>query len=47
MAVLKSLNHPAIPIQPRTANAARAGKGRRSFKKAKRLSNSEVAKIVL
>ena len=27
VAVLKSLNHPAIPIQPRTANATRAGKG--------------------
>ena len=49
VAVLKSQNHPAVKIQPRTANAtrARAGKGRKSVKKAKRLSNSEVAKIVL
>ena len=48
VAVLKSPNHPAVPIQPRTANAkrARVGKGRKSVKKAKRLSNSEVAKIV-
>ena len=39
VAVLKSQNHPAIKIQPRTANAtrARAGKGRKSVKKAKRL----------
>ena len=47
VAVLKSLNHPPVPIQPRTANATRAGKDRRSFKKAKCLSNSEVTRIVL
>ena len=46
VAVLKSQNHPAVKMQLRTANAtrARAGKGCKSVKKAKRLSNSEVAK---
>ena len=48
-AVLKSKNHPEIQVQPRTANAtrARAAKGSKKVKTVKRLSNSEVGKIVL
>ena len=47
-AVLKSQNHPIIAVQPRTATAtrARARQGRKG-KQPKRLSNSEVANIVL
>ena len=45
-AVLRSSNHPTSVVEPRTASAtkARAGKGR---KKGKRMSNPEVASIVL
>ena len=44
--VLRSPNHPTSVVEPRTASAirARAGKGR---KKGKRMSNTEVANIVL
>ena len=47
-AVLKSQNHPILAVQPRTATAtrARARQGRKG-KQPKRLSNSEVAHIVL
>ena len=47
-AALKSQNHPTIAVQPRTVSAtsSRARQGRKG-KQPKRLSNSEVANIVL
>ena len=47
-AVLKSSNNPTIAVQPRTASATRArARQGRIGKQPKRLSNSDVAKIVL
>ena len=53
-AVLKSRNHPTIAVQPRTVSATRARARARAMarqgrkgKQPKRLSNSEVANIVL